>query len=372
MRAFISSVMASYRPFRDAAVQAARELGHEVRRAEDFGASADSPQQRCLAGVRWAEVVVLILGARYGVAQASGMSATHEEYHEARDRCPVLAFVQEGVEPELEQQRFLTEVRAWTTGHYTASFSTPEELRAAVTRALHDLALSTAAGPVDEAEMLRRAIALVPEERRGSEATLALVVAGGPRQPVLRPAQLEDPALRRDLTQAALFGDPPVFDPGSGTTPRMEGDALLLEQERASLLVDPLGTVRLMQAAEAPRDRRGFARGFSMLIEEDVRELLVRGLRFVAVILDCIDPPRRLSDVVPVVTVDRGSTMNWRTRAEHANSPTVGTVAMGAKDRVVVQLAPARRHRAALSQAVAAIAEDFTVLLRREIRDKVW
>ena len=95
--------------YRDAAAQAVRALGHEVIRAEDFGASPASPQEVCLHGAREADVVVLLVGARYGYPQASGLSATHEEYREARERCRVLVFVQQGVEHEPPQQKILRE-----------------------------------------------------------------------------------------------------------------------------------------------------------------------------------------------------------------------------------------------------------------------
>jgi len=76
--------------FRDAAEAAAQVLGHEVIRAEDFAASSSTPQQACLQGAREADVAVLLLGARYGAVQASGLSATQEEYRELRDRSPVI------------------------------------------------------------------------------------------------------------------------------------------------------------------------------------------------------------------------------------------------------------------------------------------
>jgi hypothetical protein len=58
----------------------------------------------CLQGLRGSELVVLILGERYGaVPPGSGLSATHEEYRDARGTKPVVAFVQEGVTPEAEQ-----------------------------------------------------------------------------------------------------------------------------------------------------------------------------------------------------------------------------------------------------------------------------
>src|SRR4051795_9765289 len=98
MKCFISSLISGMQPFRDAAAGGIAVFGHQPTRAEDFGASPDSPQTMCLAGVRDADAVVLLLGARYGDLQSSDLSATQEEYREARERCPVLVFVQKGVE----------------------------------------------------------------------------------------------------------------------------------------------------------------------------------------------------------------------------------------------------------------------------------
>lgn len=116
MKVFISSVISGMEEFREAAARAARALGHDVIQAEDFGARPDSPQTACLAGVREAEAVVLLMGARYGAPQSSGLSATHEEYREARERCPVLVMVHEGAEYETGQAAFLREVQDWAPG----------------------------------------------------------------------------------------------------------------------------------------------------------------------------------------------------------------------------------------------------------------
>jgi uncharacterized protein DUF4062 len=100
VKVFISSVIAGMEDHRAAAREAAESLGYTVIAAEDFRASPSSPQQVCLGGVRDADVVVLLLGARYGTLQASGLSPTHEEYREARGTKPVLVFVHTGVTPE--------------------------------------------------------------------------------------------------------------------------------------------------------------------------------------------------------------------------------------------------------------------------------
>jgi hypothetical protein len=73
---------------------------------------------------------------------------------------------------------------------------------------LHDHELATATGPVDEADMVARATAVLPDGRRSVGAPqLAFAVAGGPRQQVLRPVELEQVDLSRDVQREALFGD---------------------------------------------------------------------------------------------------------------------------------------------------------------------
>ena len=261
MKIFISSVIRGFEPYRDAAARAAKALRHEVKRAEDFTASSATPQQACLAGVRWAEAVILVLGARYGERQASGLAPTHEEYREARERRPVLIFVEKNAKFESDQHEFLREVQGWTTGHYTASFSDADELRDVVTAALRDLELSRAIGPVDEGELLSRAHALLPDARHHFQGVmLTLVVAGGPRQQVLRPRELESPELEEEVTREALFGAFRVLDRTAGTRHSIREDALVIEQEHASIRVDQLGTVTLIVPAEHPRTRGDFTR----------------------------------------------------------------------------------------------------------------
>ena len=155
MKVFISSLITGYEPLRDAAATAIAALGHEVVRAEDFPAFGGSPQSACLAGVRASDVVILILGDRYGYAQAAGLSATHEEYREARDSKTVLVFVQQGVSPELQQAELIREVQSWEQGHFTAPFTGADELRDRVTRALHDFSLANEAAPLNETELAR-------------------------------------------------------------------------------------------------------------------------------------------------------------------------------------------------------------------------
>ncbi len=136
MKLFISSVITGMEDERAAVARAATLLDFDVIRAEDFSASSTSPQQTCLEGVRQADVTVLLLGERYGHPQGSGLSATHEEFREAKDHCDVIPFVQANANPDATQTTFIREVKNWDTGKYAGEFSTPEELAGLVTTAL--------------------------------------------------------------------------------------------------------------------------------------------------------------------------------------------------------------------------------------------
>jgi hypothetical protein len=340
-------------------------LGHKVKRSEDFAAAASTPQRACLEGIRWADAVVLLLGERYGAPQASGLSATHEEYEEAKQRRPVLAFIQAGIDPEPQQRAFIEEVRSWESGRVTGSFTTPEDLQAAVTRALHELELSTRAGAPDEGEMLQRAHALLPQRMGYSSPTLALVVVGGPRQPVLRPSELEDPGLERDLLREALLGVHSVFLTEEGTKSRVEGNALVVEQPSVSVRVDDLGSITITQPARLD-DR--WASRIPDLIEEDVRGRIVQALGLSAWVLDRVDNLHRLSTVLPVVALTDAAYLPWRTRDEHNRSPSRATMPMRVGNTEVVTLSPASRPRAALLHQRDELADDFVALLRQRYR----
>jgi hypothetical protein len=108
-------------------------------------------------------LTILIIGERYGAKQSSGISATHEEFREARDRRPILAFFQEGVSHDTDQAAFVKEAGAWEKGLFREGFTTPEQLKAQITRRVHQWEVANAAGPIDDSDMLDRALKLLPK-----------------------------------------------------------------------------------------------------------------------------------------------------------------------------------------------------------------
>lgn len=367
MNVFISSVIEGMEDFRDAASEGAAVLRHKVIRAEDFGASPASPQEACLHEVRAADVVVLIIGERYGFEQATGVSATHEEYLEAKNRKPILVFVQRDVEREPRQEEFSREVQDWASGQYTATFGTSEELKDKVTDALHTLEISVATGPVDEEELLERASKLLPQHDRwiGGGASLVIAVSGGPRQQVLRPTEIGNPQLARKLMAEAMLGDLAVLDPAAGARPKLEDSVLTVGQDNASIFLTELGDVVVMRpATSADPNRYG---DLPVLIEEDLLEKIAGSLSLAAWVMDLVDAPRRLTHVTPVAQIIGGSYLGWRTRAEQQASPNSYSMNTSS-NKGAVHLAPSARKRAALSHDVTKLAEDFLTLLRRQYR----
>jgi hypothetical protein len=363
MKVFISSVVSGFEPFRTAAAEAIEMLGHQVLRSEDFPALPRTPQQACLAAVREADVVSLLLGDRYGPVQESGLSATHEEYREARETKPVLVFVEDAISPEPAQQEFIDEVQAWATGHVRRAFASPDDLKTTLTRALHEHELALSTGLVDPDEMVERANSMLP--RRSGDLgvqQLILAVVGGPLQQVLRPTDLEDPELARNVQREALFGDIAVLDSSQGTEVRIDGTALVLEQRDGVVKVDQTGSVLVGMPAQRVVHRT--TAELPALIEEDISNALTRALRFTGWVLEHIDPTHRLTHVAVVAHLANAGYMPWRTREEHQASPHAGQVALGASDPTVT-LTPATRHRQALVHDADRIADDLVALLRR-------
>ncbi|MCC4612449.1 DUF4062 domain-containing protein [Xanthomonas campestris pv. esculenti] len=370
MKIFISSLITGMEAERAAVKHAIELLGHQAIMAEDFGARASSPQVACLNGVREADLVILVLGPRYGAKQAGGVSATHEEVHEARNRKPLLMFVQSGVEAEQDQVALIEEIGKWQGGQLWDDFSSASDLGQKVTRGIHRFELTRAVAPLDPAGLRDRALTLFPRIERGyhqSGTALQLAVAVGPNTTVLRPAEMEAQPLLDAMQQHALFGTPAVFDRSLGMKAGLNGEALALVQEAqrsdgASIRLWPNGDVLI--SLPVPPPERGM--GLSVVVEEDIAGKLEAAISYAAWLLAHIDPTERLSHVVPAVRLLGEHAGAWRTRAEHEASPNSMQVPYRqGEHQAPVLLSPAHQVRQALSMDAQRIGEDLVVLLRR-------
>jgi len=368
MKIFISSVIAGFEEYRAAAIAAVRSLGHEPITAENFPAGVSSPRVACLQGVRDADLVVLILGAAYGSVQpVSRMSATHEEYREAKDHRPVMAFVQEGIDREQAQAAFVREVEDWAGGLFRGAFHSAEELRDLVTRSVHRFELTAATTPVDAAEMLTRALEMIPRENRNfvgrSGPLLHVAVVGGPAQTILRPVEIEQPDLARDILRDATYGANPLFDTAHGSQQaHVRGSLELTQETGAAIVINERGAIRI----SAPIERGDGMLG--ALIEENVAAAAARALEHSAEILSKIDETERLSRVAIVAAIASNGAMGWRTRREDTANPNSMSMSsmFGRGDPEPVHFQPADRPRASLVFDRDRITADLLALLRRQ------
>jgi len=370
MKIFVSSLIVGMEHLRAAAKAAIEELGHTPVMAEDFVASPKSPQIACLFGVREAGVTVLILGAEYGVRQPSGYSATEEEFREAREARPVIAFVQNGVMQTAAQTAFVKEVEGWSGGYFRGAFDGPDDLRRKIVRALHEWELSNASAPVDQAQLTAAALAIMPKSDRGRSSgrgpSVVIGLVSGPPNAILRPSEIEDRSLTEKLLKEAMFGSHRILDTGAGSDVRLHDGALRISQDRgAEFVLDPQGALLIRMPVPSANEGQF---GVSAIIEEDVREMLRRGFGFADWVLSELDPTQRLTHSVPAVAIDGATVHTWRTRRQHDASPDRMTMRMSNEEPEPVVLSPPVRPRTALRFDADRIVEDFITLLARAYR----
>ncbi len=93
IRVFVSSVSLGLEPTRKQIIADLQTAGYDVGAMERFGAQPQIPIDVCLREVRKADVLVLLIGPRYGSLLPQGISYTHAEFREAQGAgIPVLAF----------------------------------------------------------------------------------------------------------------------------------------------------------------------------------------------------------------------------------------------------------------------------------------
>jgi hypothetical protein len=241
-------------------------------------------------------------------------------------------------------------------------------LRSYATRSRARSPTSQALGLADEGEVKQRALEALPQSDRssfGRGARLVVAVAGGPHRSVLRPAELEQDSLISALQQDAMFSTHAPFDRAAATTSSIDQNRIRLSQEDAELTVDADGTVVTSVGLTRRGDR---AVSIPSIVEEDVQARIMTCLRFAHGVLERIDPTHQLTAVVPAAAVVDADHTPWRTAADVRDSPNSASMSMGRLDREPVTLRPAMVARPAISHDATRIAEDLTVLLRRQHR----
>lgn len=135
---FVSSRITGMQEFRSAARTAIEALSYRPLMAEDFAASTATPRGACLDGVRRSDVVVLILGEHYGEPQASGKSATEEEFDEARRLSRPIIVIKIRGPHDAQQAAFLNRLGDWASGSLFREVASRDDLIKEIVRALQE------------------------------------------------------------------------------------------------------------------------------------------------------------------------------------------------------------------------------------------
>jgi hypothetical protein len=192
-----------------------------------------------------------------------------------------------------------------------------------------------------------------------TSATLALSVSGGPTQSILRPIELEKPALADALHQKALFSERRLFDLSKGVDRRISGNTLVISQAgHAQVYLNEQGTILVT----IPIRQTG--RMSMELIYESVHEQIADALEYCSWLFDHIDPTQRVTHIGVAVILLGADHMAWRTLRESESNPNSMSLGSGGQYSPV----SVHRPRAALRLDASHIVEDLVVPLRRQRR----
>ena len=147
-RVFISSTYEDMKDYRSAATDAMTNIQAIPMGMERFTAAVQPVIDRCYEEIRQCQFCVSIIGFRYGsLYKDSGLSYSELEFNEAeRLGIPILVFIQKGaldsdkinIEDLTRLDRFKKKLKNSASNRVCATFTTPEDLRDKLTRALQD------------------------------------------------------------------------------------------------------------------------------------------------------------------------------------------------------------------------------------------
>lgn len=147
-RVFISSTYEDMKEFRNAAADALTNIQAIPMGMERFTATNQPAIDRCYEEIRQCQFCVSILGFRYGsLYKDTNLSYSELEFDEAeRLGIPILVFIREGdidankidIDDFSKRNKFKKKLQSSASNRLTASFTSPEDLRDKLTRALQE------------------------------------------------------------------------------------------------------------------------------------------------------------------------------------------------------------------------------------------
>jgi hypothetical protein len=322
---FISSIQSGFEDVRAAARAGVESFGWRAMMAETVGATPASPQRGLLDRVAESDVLVLLVGPRYGARQESGLSATEEEFDEARRRGkPILVLRQDG-ELAPEQQEFLDRATGgWEGGALYGTFRDASDVGLAVVRGLTNIRDRGARATLEPAAQ-ERAAALAADARRqgysqgGSIVRVVLVPLID--QPLLQAAALEDRNLPEELAAAARAARLVPQSEGIATNVSAEGIQLQVGEQYAgrALMVGAKGEI-VVEASVGGEDRNF---GSMRVVPERLEEAIRGAAAFAESAWNRIDPRGEVQEVAVALAIPEAQHKSWG-RGRGGNTMSMG------------------------------------------------
>jgi len=200
---------------------------------------------------------------------------------------------------------------------------------------------------------------LLPSNRNDLRTMLCLIITGNGGR-ILRPAALDE-ALGRGIQQEAQFGSEALFYSAAASTIRSEGNALLIEQQFASVLVDDYGSIRLTTTKLRRRNAIMEELG---VVEEDVHDRLITMLHLADRFITRVDLAGQITDVAILAAVFFSGGLGWKTLEEYKRDSQTWSMHMG---RSPIRAALLPHARTALVADDVGITADLIALLQREL-----
>lgn len=322
---FISSIQAGFEEVRAGARAGVETYGHRAVMAETSGAAAAAPQRALLDRVAAADIFLLLLGPRYGVRQASGLSATEEEFEEARRRGkPILVLVQEG-ESDPEQEEFLARATGgWEGGIFRDSFRDAGDVGLTVVRALRNLDERGVRAEL-EPTAVARAEQLAAGVRRDGYAhgsAARVVVVPLLNQRLLDAVALDDAELPNELASAARAAR--LVPQSQGITPRGTAAGITLEvgeRNSAGLTLSVGANGEVVAEASVAGDDQNF--GSMRVVPERLEEAIRGAIAFAESVWLRIDPRGEVQEVAVTIAIPQAQHKSWG-RGGAGNSISMG------------------------------------------------
>jgi len=270
---------------------------------EDFPSLASSSRNACLDAIDSCDYVITIIGHRGGWTAPSGRLIVEEEYEHARAcKLPVLLFLQ-AVDRDADAVRLAQRLSDFVDGGFRRTFSTPEELRDEIERALRTLLAAT---PTSKTMRRQTRDYFAAPYKVPSATMLRFVLLPEREEEVIDPVRIGSEEFRARVYEIAHSSSVRLFSYERPKLPKIEEDSLVITQteargrhdeeaEHARLQLTEAGEI-VIDANVTGRVQRGSRHSmFDTLIValEDVESVLAISFSFAAAIYDEIDPFKR-------------------------------------------------------------------------------